>query len=225
MEKENVHSNSTISSLLLFGAISGVVFTLSWIIQEIFKNGYNPIMVPISSLAIGELGWIQSATFLITGASLMLFAYGLERIAQYEGFSKWIVIFLAIGAIGLIGAGCFTTDPINGFPPGTPETITESTLHGTLHQLFSVLLFIGLPVAMALFSKYFLKVRNNKWWIYSISSTVLFIMFVIILKVAILSNIGFLPFYGLIQRIILVIGFLWLILISYHYFKVYYYKL
>jgi hypothetical protein len=219
MEKNNYSKNSVNKFLLLCGAISGVFFTSSWLIQEAFKSDYNSMMIPISSLAIGNFGWIQSVTFLITGATLMLFAYGLERIRKDEGFSKWVVIFLAIGSVGLIGAGCFTTDPMNGFPPGTPEITTETTFHGTLHQLFSILLFIGMPVVMAFFSKYFLKIKNNKWWIYSISSTILFIIFMIILKEASISILGLLPFYGLIQRIMLIIGFLWVILISYHYFN------
>ncbi|MCL2157430.1 MAG: DUF998 domain-containing protein [Methanobrevibacter sp.] len=219
MEKEDIHNmnNSMGKFLLVLGAISGVIFTLSWIIQEAFKVGYNPMMVPISSLAIGELGWIQTATFLISGLALILFAYGLEKIRGEEGFSKWIAIFLAIGGVGLIGAGCFITDPMNGFPPGTSETIVETTLIGTLHQLFSVLLFIGLPVAMALFSKYFFKIKNSVLGIYTLISSVLFIIFMIILKVAAIDSVGLLPFYGLIQRIMLVIGFLWVIFISFYY--------
>jgi hypothetical protein len=212
-------NNSKNKLLLICGAISGIIFTLSWMIQEAFKVGYNPLMVPISSLAIGELGWIQSATFLISGVTLIFFAYGLEKIRKNKGFSKWIVIFLAIGGIGLIGAGCFVTDPMNGFPPGTSETALETTLTGTLHQLFSILLFIGLPVAMALFSKYFLKVKNRKWWIYSVSSAILFIIFMIILKVVSFSYLGLLPYFGLIQRIMLIIGFLWIILLSCYYFS------
>lgn len=205
--------------LVLSGAISGIFFTLSWIIQEAFKTGYDPIMVPISSLAIGELGWIQSATFLISGGTLILFAYGLEKIRKKEGFSKWIIILSAIGGIGLIGAGCFTTAPISGFPPGTPETINESTLNGILHQLFSVLIFIELPIAMLLFSKHFFKIKNRKWWIYSISSAILFIIFIIILKAASDPSQGLFHYFGLIQRIILIIGFLWVILLSYYYFN------
>ena len=90
MEKNNIHhvNNTKNKFLLLCGAISGIIFTLSWIIQETFKAGYNPMMVPISSLAIGELGWIQSATFLISGIALILFAYGLEKIRKNKGFSK-----------------------------------------------------------------------------------------------------------------------------------------
>jgi hypothetical protein len=72
---------------------------------------------------------------------------------------------------------------------------------------------------MALFSKYFLKIKNRKWWIYTLISSVLFIIFMIILKVAAIPSLGLLPFYGLIQRIMLIIGFLWVILISYYYFN------
>ncbi|MDR2967906.1 MAG: DUF998 domain-containing protein [Methanobacteriaceae archaeon] len=221
MEKNDTYhmNNSKNRFFLLCGAISAVIFTLSWIIQEIFKTGYNPIMVPVSSLAIGELGWIQSVTFLITGLTLILFAYGLEKIRKKEGFSKWTVIFLVIGAIGLIGAGCFTTDPINGFPPGTGETTIQTSLIGILHQLFSVLLFIGLPIAMILFSKHFLNIKNKKWWIYSIVSAILFIIFMIILKVASEPSLGLLKLFGLIQRIILIIGFLWVTLLSCYYFN------
>ena len=86
MEKNNINNvnDSKNKLLLLSGAISSIIFTLSWIIQEAFKTGYNPMMVPISSLAIGELGWIQSATFLISGIALILFAYGLEKIRENE---------------------------------------------------------------------------------------------------------------------------------------------
>ena len=220
MEKNDIyHGNLKNKFLLLCGAISGIIFSLSWMIQEAFKVRYNPMMIPISSLAIGELGWIQTATFLISGIALILFTYGLEKIRKNEGFSKWITIFLAIGSIGLIGAGCFTTDPMNGFPPGTPETIIETTLTGTLHQLFSVLLFIGLPIAMVFFSKHFLNAKNRKWLIYSISSAILFIIFMILIKAASFSSLELLPFYGLIQRIMLIIGFLWIISLSYHFLK------
>jgi hypothetical protein len=221
MGKKDIYQKINLKNkfFLTFGAISGVIFTLSWIVQEAFKTGYNSMMIPISSLAIGELGWIQSANFLISGTALIFFAYGLEKIRLKEEFSKWIVIFLTIGAVGLIRAGCFITDPMNGFPPRTPETIVETTINGILHQLFSVLLFIGLPVAMAFFSKYFLKIKNKKWRIYTLVSSVLFIIFVIVIKVAAITSLGLLPYYGLIQRIMLIIGFLCVILVSYYYFN------
>jgi len=204
--------------LLLCGAISGLIFTISWIVQEHFKIGYDPFRIPISSLALGELGWIQTITFLVSGLSLILFAYGLKKLRTKKNFSKWIPISFFIAGIGLVGAGCFTTDPMNGFPIGTSKTIIETTLIGNLHQIFSVLLFIGLPCAMILFSKYFSIIKNKKWLIYSNISAILFIIFIIILKAAGEPSLGLLPYYGLIQRVILIIGFLWLILLSYFYF-------
>ena len=42
-------------------------FTLAWLLQGMTRADYDPARHPVSSLAIGELGWIQRATFLVTG--------------------------------------------------------------------------------------------------------------------------------------------------------------
>ena len=57
-------------------------FTFSWIIQGVLRVGYNLLMAPVSSLAIGSLGWIQIATFFITRLLIMLFAYGLWKVRK-----------------------------------------------------------------------------------------------------------------------------------------------
>ena len=51
---------------------------------------------------------------------------------------------------GLIGAGAFVTDPISGYPPGTPDIPAGRSTSGVLHDLLSVPTFIGVPAAALL---------------------------------------------------------------------------
>lgn len=221
MSNKNIKSNFTNKWLILCGAIAGLFFTFSWIIQEAFRPQYNPMMIPISSLAIGPLGWIQSATFLITGALIILFAYGLFKISksEYKGVSKWGPIMILICGIGLIGAGCFTTDPMNGYPEGTPLVDENPSFNSIIHQLFSSFLFFGLPIACFVFGNYFTSKKELKWLIYSFLTGIIFLIMFLVTSMG-FSQVAGLQFYaGLLQRITLTIGFLWIILLSIHFFR------
>jgi hypothetical protein len=50
---------------------------------------------------------------------------------------------------GLIGAAVFRTDPVSGYPPGTPDALTHPTRTGFAHNLTAVPVFVG-PTAAAL---------------------------------------------------------------------------
>jgi hypothetical protein len=52
MVNKTINSNLINNLLIICGAVAGLVFTFSWIIQEAFRPDYNPMMIPISSLAI-----------------------------------------------------------------------------------------------------------------------------------------------------------------------------
>jgi hypothetical protein len=55
-------------------------------------------------------------------------------------------LLAAVGA-GLVGAGAFLSDPISGYPPGTPPSPDPPTTAGRLHDLASAPVFLCLPVA------------------------------------------------------------------------------
>src|SRR5215204_5776067 len=133
--------------LLLCGALAGLVFTMIWLITGLTRANYDPIQHPISSLAIGEFGWTQVINFLITGTLTLGLAFGLRSALLARGGSKWTVIWIAAVGIGLFGAGLFVTDPVNGYPVGTPLLPMQPTVGGRLHRLFSALVFFGLPGA------------------------------------------------------------------------------
>ena len=54
-----------------------------------------------------------------------------------------------IGAAGtgLICSAVLTTDPVGGYPPGTPDALTRLSRTGAAHNLAAVPLFVGLPAA------------------------------------------------------------------------------
>src|SRR6185295_12186986 len=117
-------------TLLRCGVIAGPLFTLAWIIEGATRAGYDPLRHPISSLAIGEAGWTQTANFIVTGLLLLAFAVGLRRALQPRGGSWWGPVLVGAVGLGLLGAGLFVTDPLSGYPPGTPALPVERTTPG-----------------------------------------------------------------------------------------------
>jgi hypothetical protein len=52
----------------------------------------------------------------------------------------------------VLGAGIFATNPVSGYPPGTPEAIQYSW-HGALHYLFTLPGFVALAAACFVFCR------------------------------------------------------------------------
>ncbi|HKY55817.1 MAG TPA: DUF998 domain-containing protein, partial [Anaerolineales bacterium] len=130
--------NTNTKILLICGAMAGPFFTLSWFLQGLNRADYDPMRHAISSLSIGEFGWIQIATFIITGLLILAFSIELRRMLRQPSGSVWGPLLIGLLGIGLIGAGIFVTDPLNGYPPGTPLIPTDRTAHGILHDLFGI---------------------------------------------------------------------------------------
>jgi hypothetical protein len=49
----------TMKRLLACGAIAGPLFTLAWVVEGATRAHYNPLRHPISSLELGDSGWMQ----------------------------------------------------------------------------------------------------------------------------------------------------------------------
>ena len=63
--------------LLLFcGIIGPLLFIVVFLIEGATRADYNPLRYPVSSLSIGDLGWIQATNFLMVG--LLLFAFAID---------------------------------------------------------------------------------------------------------------------------------------------------
>lgn len=133
--------------LLVCGAIGPTLFVVVFLVEGATRAEYNPLRYPVSSLSIGDLGWIQAASFVLVGASLLAFALGVRRTLKASRGGVWGPLLIGMAGIGLIGAGLFTSDPIDGYPPSAPLVLAQYSVHGHLHDLFSALVFFGLPAA------------------------------------------------------------------------------
>lgn len=205
--------------LSLCGMAAGPVFTLTWLIAGAFRSAYDPLRHPISSLAIGEQGWTQVASFMITGLLMAAFAVGLRRAFKGQPAGTWGPILLGLIALGLLGAGVFVTDPLNGYPVGTIALPVDYTFAGRLHRSLSALVFIGLPGACFVLARRFSRLGRRIWATYSNATGVGFLVLFVITSLGFGQVAGLQAVAGLFQRITLTVGWVWVFLLALDGFK------
>jgi hypothetical protein len=220
----NLNSNlqqihTKIRMLLVSGAIAGPLFTIAWILEDAARSNYNPLRHPVSSLALGDFGWMQIANFIIAGLLSLAFAVGLWLALRPQRGSTWGPLLIALWAAGLIGAGIFITDPVSGYPPGTPDVSLNPTIHGALHDQISLIGFLALTIACFVFGYSFAHQGEHKWSVYSVITGILFPVGIILSSIAFGQNESLVDFGGLFQRIAVTTGWTWLTLLSIHVLK------
>lgn len=192
--------------LLVCGMAAGPLFTAAYLLEGAGRVSYGPRRHPISSLTLGPAGWAQTVNFLFAGVLSLLFAVGLWRV----GPSGWGALLVGAWAVGLLGAGAFRTDPVSGYPPGTPDRLQRHTPAGALHDLFSSIGFLALAVACFVFA----PSGPPGWAVYSIASGVLFVATMVLAGAAFDQHQRWVDSGGLLQRISLTIGWTWQLVLA-----------
>ena len=83
-------------SLLGYGVLAGAVFEASILIQGLTRHGFRLAHHDASLLSNGPLGWIQIATFLVSGAMTIACAVGMQRaMAALTGNERERALFRA----------------------------------------------------------------------------------------------------------------------------------
>jgi hypothetical protein len=135
------------------------------------RRDYNVRRQPVSALALGEAGWIQTTNFVVGGALTCLFATGLRR-ARPSTTSPVTPLLLGAAGLGLIGAAIWVTDPVKGYPPGVPDRMVQRTRTGVVHELCAVPVMLGIPAA-AIAAGVRSAVRGERRWAgYSLTTAV-----------------------------------------------------
>ena len=208
--------------LLACGAIGPPLFIAVFLIEggisAIRPPGYNPLRHPVSTFAIGDFGWLQTANFLVTGLLLLGFAMGVRLVLRRHHGGIWAPVLIGLIAVGLIGAGVFTADPLSGYPPGTPAVLEGAarTVHGAMHDAFSALFFLGLPAACCVVGYRFARAGHRRWARYSIGTAAVFVAGFILAAVGFAQNPAFVSIGGLLQRLTVIVGLTWMTALALH---------
>lgn len=204
--------------LLICGALAGPFFSIAWFIEGLARDSYHPMRHPISALSLGEFGWTQVANFIVTGILTLVLALGLRKAFQLGGGATWIPTLITMVGIGFLGTGFFATDPLSGYPLGTPAMLLPPTLIGSLHLLFASFIF-GLPIACLMMARLFDNQGERNWAIYSKITAVAFIIVYFLAMAGFLQVPGLVNYAGLLQRISVIIGLTWMALFPLHLLK------
>lgn len=161
-------------SLLGYGVFAGPFYVGVALVQALFlRPGFDLAHDDVSLLSNGDLGWIQVANFVVTGAMVIAAAVGLHRALP----GGWAPRLLGLYGLGLIGAGIFAADPMNGFPAGAPAGHpTSITIHGILHLVCAGIGFIGLVAACFVMARGFARTGNRTWRWFSIATGAIFLI-------------------------------------------------
>jgi hypothetical protein len=170
----------TLPSRVALGVLAGPLFVGAFAAIGARTDGYNWRSHAVSSLASGRLGWLQRANFVLTGVFYVAAASGLAACPRRVVGSRAVPALVGAAGLGLVGAGVFVTDPVGGFPPPSPEEqlgdassppIAKLSRTGTLHNLCSLPVFVGVPVAGLLGASAFARNREYLWAGYSAGSS------------------------------------------------------
>jgi hypothetical protein len=136
--------DSTTRRLLTCGLIAGPLYLAVGIGQALARDGFDFGRHPLSVLANGPGGWIQTANFVVTALLVIAAAAGFRRTLGSTATS----LFLGAFGASMIVAALFRADPMDGFPPGTPKgppaTISPT---GLVHFAAGGLGFVSLAVS------------------------------------------------------------------------------
>jgi hypothetical membrane protein len=163
-------------SLLGYGILAGPFYVAVVLAQAFTRPGFDLLHDDASLLANGDLGWIQVANFVITGAFVIAFSVGLTRALGAGPAAVWAPRLIALYGFGLIVAGIFVADPMNGFPAGTPAGRPDAiSTHGILHIVAAAIGFLGLIAACVVMARRFAFERRRGWMVFSILTGALFL--------------------------------------------------
>lgn len=199
--------------LLACGLIAGPLFLGTLLVLGATREGYDPLRHPGSSLALGDLGWTQVVNFLVGGALTLAFAVGVRRVLRPVG-GLWGPLLIGLWGVTLINAGVFPTDPVSGYPPGTPALPARPTLAGVIHDLGAVPGFLGLAAACLVFAWWFAVRGERGWAAYSGLSGVALLVGLALSSLGFAQTEGLVEIAGLLQRGTVAAGFCWMSLLA-----------
>jgi hypothetical protein len=201
--------------LLRCGIWAGPVFAATFLAEGAVRDGYRPLRLPVSSLALGPRGWIQTANFTVAGVLCLAGAAGLRLAGDRLAGSRAGPVMVAAAGAGLIGSAAFPTDPVGGYPPGTPDMPAEVSRTGTAHNLIAFPVFFGLSAAAACYGwRSWRDGQPPGFAVYCAATAVTVPVTMALAGAGFGQSSRLVRFGGLFQRVSIITGFAWLTTVS-----------
>ncbi|TXK43272.1 DUF998 domain-containing protein [Nonomuraea sp. C10] len=165
------HRRTTL--LLSCGALAGVLFPVVSFAQAFTREGFDLPQHALSSLTLGDLGWLQIANFMVTGLLAVLFAAGIRRALHPGRAGTSGPALVLVYGVGMIGGGIFAPDPALGWPVGAPEGLPgHLSVNSLLHTVFAAAAFLSLIAAGLVFARRFAGQGRRGRTVYSAATSV-----------------------------------------------------
>jgi hypothetical protein len=199
--------------LLATGLFGALTFVAVFLVDGATRTGYRAARHPVSALALGDRGWVQSANFVLTGLSMAAFSLGLRRALEGGPTANWASALVLAFGIGLVASGVFAMDPLPDYPPGSGATGDEPlSWHAIAHDVAGLVVFTALPAAALVLAGRFLTSSGLRWLggascAAGLLCAGLFVAFAAAYEAASGSA-------GLIQRASIVVGWGWIALVA-----------
>ncbi|MFJ9701959.1 DUF998 domain-containing protein [Streptomyces fradiae] len=144
------------------GVAAGPLFLVAGIAQGLTRDGFDFTRHAISQLALGEAGWIQTASFLLAGVLLVAGAAGLRRALRGGPGAAWGPALIGVFGISFWAAAFFPADAGAGFPAGSPDATVMSG-HGGVHMAAGMVGYLALCAAFLVLARP-LAARGLRGW-------------------------------------------------------------
>ncbi len=201
---DHVQHDRSQTILAVCGIVGPFVFAATVIALAALRPGYSHIAQTIS--ALGEVGQryaiVQDINFVVLGALVLAFSYGLQRGIGDGAGSKLGPAFVGVFGLGVALAGFFPCGPCADF--------SAPTYNNTTHAIAATIAFLGfLPAPFFLWR----RMKSDPAWTDLARWSLIFGIAIVVLEIA--TNAGTeTAIYGLLQRLQVAAIFLFLEIIA-----------
>jgi Protein of unknown function (DUF998) len=172
-EQVNIRDAHTVLTrvLLACGVLVAPLFFAVALVEILIRPAFDIRRMAISSLTLGDLGWIQILNFEITGLLMIACAFGVRRALRGRRGGAWAPILLGVAGAGTIVAGIFHPDPALGFPQGAPAGMPATmSAQATVHQIASMATFACTIATCFVLARKFAGDGRRVWMTYCLAS-------------------------------------------------------
>lgn len=216
-----MHQRFSTQFFLACGVIGPLLFIAVFLIEGATRPGYSVWRHSVSQLSLGQQGWMNSINMFVCGLFLLCFAFGLTRTLHSGKGSVWGPRLTWLCGVLFLLAALFATNPALGYPP--PLTPTDNVLlplHGLIHALAGTLFFGCLTALCFVLGRRKVGDPERRGWAlysYLTGGTVA----ISYLATAVVTSLAMSGVWadapgGLLERIALVVGFGWVMLLALH---------